>query len=415
MAISQLKLLQERFKSMRELTEKIVEPLETEDFVIQSVEDVSPPKWHLAHTTWFFEEFILKSRVEGYDYYLEDARKLFNSYYETISKPFPRSNRGLISRPTVAEVFDYRRAVDASMISLLEREEPDEELIHLMELGIQHEQQHQELLITDIKYNLSINPIGPAYHKEAFDHGVINLPEMTWTSYEEGLVSIGTNNEHFSFDNERPLHQQYVYAYQLADRPVSNGEFLAFMEDGGYETPEYWLSDGWQAVTSNEWKAPLYWEEENGIWKQFTLAGMKPIDLDAPVRHISFYEADAFARWAGARLPTEAEWEHALAEHVNDAFFLEKLMEGGEVNSSSFTGYVWEWTASPYVAYPQSARPEGALGEYNMKFMSNQMVLRGGSAYTPGGHIRSTYRNFFPAEKRWQCMGVRLAKNESRG
>jgi ergothioneine biosynthesis protein EgtB len=413
MSVTELEILKKRFMAMRKLSEKIVEPLEKEDYVVQAVEDVSPPKWHLAHTTWFFEEFILKQWIEGYEYYLKDARKLFNSYYETISRPFPRSVRGLITRPTVDEIKTYRWQVDKNMEKLLDSSAPDKELVHLMELGIQHEQQHQELLIADTKFNLSINPSEPVYSSEFQDGPITAVPQkMNWLSFDEGVITVGTNEEYFSFDNEQPEHRHYVYSYKIADRPVSNREFIQFINDGGYETPDYWLSDGWAAVKQENWKSPLYWEKSGGKWTHFSLTGRKNINLDAPVQHVSYFEADAYARWAGFRLPTEFEWENALKEDVSDGCCLEQTI--GLKNSqlsNLHTGYVWEWTASPYVAYPQAARPEGALGEYNMKFMNSQMVLRGGSAYTPKTHIRGTYRNFFPPEKRWQCMGIRLAAN----
>ncbi|PTL39066.1 ergothioneine biosynthesis protein EgtB [Alkalicoccus saliphilus] len=401
--------LQERFAVMRELSEKITAPLEREDYVLQAVEEVSPAKWHLAHTTWFFEEFILSKWIANYEFYLKDARKLFNSYYETLSKPFPRDQRGLISRPTVDDIYNYRAIINERMKDLLESAVITDELQHLMELGIQHEQQHQELLLTDIKYNLSINPQEPIFKKEAIEHGKGPIEKFQWLTYGEGLVSIGTNNHHFSFDNERPSHYQYLYDFQLANRPVTNKEFLTFIEDGGYKKPEYWLSDGWKIVQEQQWEAPLYWNEVEGTL--YTLGGRKRIPMNRPVQHVSFYEADAYARWASARLPSEAEWEIALGKDMKEGTTLEETLEGKVTNLPLATGHVWEWTASPYTSYPQSARPDGALGEYNMKFMSNQMVLRGGSAYTPSGHIRPTYRNFFPADKRWQCTGFRLAKN----
>ncbi|MGJ9384605.1 ergothioneine biosynthesis protein EgtB [Salipaludibacillus sp. CF4.18] len=409
-----MKSILEQYVYTRDLTLKIVEPLEIEDYGIQANADVSPPKWHLAHTTWFFEDFILMHYKQGYQYYLEDARKLFNSYYETLSKPFPKSKRGLVSRPTVKEVMEYRHAVDKEIIALLsEGEDLDDEFYKLIELGINHEQQHQELLITDMKYNFSENPIQPAY-KEASSLGESKqtVAPINWSSFEEGLATVGSNEERFKFDNEEPAHKHYLYPFSIADRPVTNGEFMKFIEVGGYSSPEYWLSDGWATVGKEQLEAPLYWEKHEGSWYTYTLFGLKEVNQYEPVTHISFYEADAYARWAGFRLPTEQEWEHAFKEEKIEGSFLENFIldEASDPEKTVF-GSVWEWTKSPYVAYPESARPEGALGEYNAKFMSNQMVLRGGSCATPRNHVRLTYRNFFHPDKRWQFSGLRLAKD----
>jgi ergothioneine biosynthesis protein EgtB len=405
--------LLKQYEYTRNLTLKIVEPLEIEDFVVQAMEDSSPPKWHLAHTTWFFEEFILMNFKPGYQYYLEDARKLFNSYYETLSKPFPRSKRGLIARPTVKEVLDYRRAVDEEISSLFTySHDLGEEFLYLVELGIHHEQQHQELLMTDIKYHFSINPLKPVYKQDIEQPSQYSsVPPLEWTSFEEGLGMIGTDHQDFSFDNEQPAHKHFLYPFAIANRPVTNGEYMKFIEDNGYETPVYWLSDGWATVNQQQSKAPLYWEFKDGMWVHFTLSGLKPVEKKQPVTHISFYEADAYARWAGYRLPTEYEWEHAFRNEPVEGKFLENLLfhESYDDRKNIF-GTVWEWTKSPYIPYPKSSKLEGALGEYNAKFMSNQMVLRGGSCATPRNHIRLTYRNFFHPDKRWQFSGIRLAK-----
>ncbi|WP_371320141.1 ergothioneine biosynthesis protein EgtB [Chengkuizengella axinellae] len=405
----------EKYQYTRNLTLQIVEPLEIEDFGIQTMVDVSPPKWHLAHTTWFFEEFVLMDHKPGYSYNLEGARKLFNSYYETLNKPFPRSKRGLISRPTVREVLDYRSAVDEEIIGLFNKgDELDEKLYSLILLGIHHEQQHQELLMTDIKYNFSINPLRPSYKESLHDASRNStVSTLKWDHFNGGITSIGTNNQDFSFDNEQPAHKHFLYPFAIANRPATNGEYLEFIEDNGYTNAVNWLSDGWETVLREKWSTPLYWENIDGIWYEFTLSGLKPLEKNQPVSHISFYEADAFARWSGYRLPTEQEWEHAFQDIPVEGKLLENLLFNEKYESDKTTfGTVWEWTSSPYTRYPQSARSEGALGEYNAKFMSNQMVLRGGSSATPRNHIRATYRNFFQPDKRWQFSGLRLAKEE---
>ncbi|PYZ97026.1 hypothetical protein CR205_13865 [Alteribacter lacisalsi] len=394
---------------------RITEPLETEDYVVQSMSDVSPPKWHMAHTTWFFEDFILNTFVDGYEYRFEATRKLFNSYYETLGKPFPRHQRGLLSRPTVNEIIDYRKAVDKEMTSFLsDPENLTDEILSLLEIGLQHEQQHQELLITDVKYNFSINPLHPVFHPKPLSPVETSAPPMKWLRFEGGVAEVGTNEEHFSFDNERPEHKVYLYPFSIASRPVTNGEYISFIEEGGYSDPKYWLSEGWAIVNQKGWQAPLYWEHVNGEWFYFTMHGYKKVEPNEPVTHISFYEADAYARWEGCRLPSEHEWETAFKNRPVSGQFLESMdFHPAFDEDQSPYGSVWDWTRSPYTPYPESARPDGALGEYNAKFMSNQMVLRGGSCATPDNHVRVTYRNFFHPDKRWQFSGIRLAKDET--
>ncbi|WP_280522702.1 ergothioneine biosynthesis protein EgtB [Marinococcus halophilus] len=402
-----------RFTALRKQTMKLTAPLYTEDFMIQAHPDVSPAKWHLAHTTWFFEQFILKPYDDNYEEFSKFSNGLYNSYYETQGKPFPKQYRGLISRPTTEDTMEYRRHVEEAMEHFLQKGPWNEEIAELMETGLQHEQQHQELLVTDTKFNFSMNPLNPAYlENESFEEQG-ETSKLEWHAYEDELTTIGTDNLHFSFDNERPEHKFYLHAFSIASRPVTNEEYIRFIEDGGYEDPELWLSEGWGIVQEQDWKAPLYWQKQGGIWFYFTMNGLKEVRLHEPIAHISYYEADAYARWAGARLPTEQEWEYAFRGAEADGTFLESESYHPRPLQSSPNAYgdVWEWTRSPYSPYPGNRPPEGAMGEYNAKFMSNQMVLRGGSCATPKSHIRSTYRNFFPPEKRWQFSGLRLAKD----
>ncbi len=407
------KMIGERFLAVRAETARLCEPLNVDDYQLQSMPDCSPPKWHLAHTTWFFETFVLAKFAPNFRPFHPEFGYLFNSYYEAVGQRWPRSARGLLSRPTVAEIFDYRRDVDERMTAFLEA--ADEATIDatapLIEIGINHEQQHQELLLTDIKHAFGLNPLRPAYARSTVvaPSAVSHRPQ--WCSFESGVYRIGHGGDEFAFDNEGPPHNVYLNAYQIASRLVSNGEFLKFVEDGGYNRPEFWLSDGWAACRQNHWSAPLYWEFEADRWSLFTLHGMRPLDLAEPVCHVSFYEADAYARWAGARLPTEAEWEIATKGDATGNFLdsghLHPMADG-----DTFCGDVWTWTASPYSPYPGYRPASGALGEYNGKFMCNQIVLRGGSCVTPAGHVRTTYRNFFPPDARWQFSGVRLAKDQ---
>lgn len=388
-----------RFAAVRAHTESLSRRLSPEDCNLQSMPDASPPKWHLAHSTWFFETFVLSTR-DGYEPFDPAFNFLFNSYYNAVGERHPRPKRGMLSRPSVAEVYRYRGVIDERIAAWLSHcsDEQLAKIDPILTLGLHHEQQHQELILTDILHAFSLNPLKPAYNARFFESAFRNPQSaIAWLDFESGVRWIGHEGDGFAFDNEGPRHRQWVEAFRIADRLVSNREFHAFMADGGYERPELWLSDGWAAKNANNWSAPLYWEQDNGGWKHFTLAGMSAIDPNAPVIHLSYYEADAFARWAGARLPTEAEWEVAVADAAD------------RVQQVSDTA--WQWTASPYVAYPGYRPAAGALGEYNGKFMCNQLVLRGGSLATPAGHTRRTYRNFFPPDARWQFAGLRLASD----
>ncbi|MGE3805573.1 MAG: ergothioneine biosynthesis protein EgtB [Gemmataceae bacterium] len=407
--------LAESFREVRERTEKLCAPLEVEDFVIQSMPDASPVKWHLAHTSWFFETFVL-ARTPRYRPFHSQYSHLFNSYYHAAGPRWSRPERGILSRPTVADVFRYRSHVDEMMDDLLRSPNMTEELADVVILGLNHEQQHQELILTDIKHALWCNPLRPVYRATLIDQ--VSRQPLEFLEFEGGVVEIGHDGHGFAFDNERPRHQVFLRRYQLANRLVSNEEYLGFMKDGGYERPELWLSDGWAARQEYDWTAPLYWElDDVGQWWQTTLTGVRPVEPNEPVCHIGFYEAAAYARWAGARLPSEAEWEHAAAgEPVHGSFLeAERLHPGDcdEVNGPlrQLFGEVWQWTGSPYVGYPGYEPPAGALGEYNGKFMCNQLALRGASCATPRSHARATYRNFFPAPARWQFTGLRLAKD----
>jgi ergothioneine biosynthesis protein EgtB len=404
-----------RFTAVRQHTERLAAPLGPEDQTVQSMPDVSPTKWHRAHTTWFFEAFVLGVHQLGYEVFDPDFAYLFNSYYEGLGERHPRAQRGLLTRPGVDEVAAYRAHVDDAVVTLLDSG-PAPEVLDLIELGLQHEQQHQELLTMDIKHVLGVNPLRPIYDERP--SVPVRSRELTWLAHDGGLVEVGHDGRGFAFDNEAPRHRAHLEPFLLGDRPVTNGEWLAFMADDGYSRAELWLSEGWVTVNAEGWQAPLYWRGDGDVWSVHTLHGVGPVDLDRPVSHVSHFEADAFARWAGARLPTEKEWEVLGATHP-DAWpdptttrpELEPTMPERE-SSPLALGEVWEWTASAYLPYPGFHPAAGAVGEYNGKFMVNQHVLRGGCSATPSGHARLTYRNFFPSASRWVFSGVRLARDQ---
>lgn len=404
--------LLESLMRVRATTVSLCDPLEPEDCVVQSAPETSPAKWHLAHTTWFFETFVLQPFVEGYKFFHDEFAFLFNSYYETVGSFYPRKDRGLLTRPSFASILDYRRHVDTHLTTLLgDTAHPHaKDIVARCTLGLHHEQQHQELLLTDIKHLFWCNPIRPAYREREPD-SASTASDIEWLAYPAGVYETGHSGDEFAFDNEMPRHRSYVEPFRIASRPVSNGEFLEFLEDGGYQQPALWLSDGWQAVRNRAWSAPLYWEQRDETWWQFSLSGMREINQAEPVCHVSYYEADAFARWAGKRLPTETEWEIAASEREHDGNFFDdnRLHPQPCSRETSFFGDVWQWTASPYSPYPGFRATAGALGEYNGKFMVNQQVLRGGSCVTSRSHIRTSYRNFFYPHERWQFKGLRLA------
>jgi ergothioneine biosynthesis protein EgtB len=451
------------YDAVRGLTEKLCEPLVPEDYVIQPMADASPTKWHLAHTTWFFEQFLLVPHAAGYRVFHPRFAYLFNSYYVTVGERHCRPRRGLLSRPTVAEVYDYRRHVDRHMREWLGNLDGRtlNELRPVVDIGLNHEQQHQELMLTDIKYTFAVNPLYPVYRERAdgatgaggsgageSSASPGRVAEHRWVRVGEGLYWVGHEGEGFAYDNEQPRHRVWVDGFEIGSRLVTNGEYKAFIEDGGYRRAELWLSEGWNAVQQNRWDCPLYWEPVEGSgeaargeagraadgssggaganraaaggWRNFTLSGMRPVDDAEPVCHVSYFEADAFARWAGARLATEAEWEVAAGDVPADGNFIDdgaahptaspNLTADDRTSPNSFGG-CWQWTRSQYLPYPGYSPPPGALGEYNGKFMCNQFVLRGGSCATSRSHVRRTYRNFFPPEARWQFSGIRLARD----
>ncbi len=417
------------FQTVRRTTRDLCRPLCTEDYVIQSMPDVSPPKWHLGHTTWFFERMILEEFADNYRACHPRYYFVFNSYYQSFGQRVARDIRGTLSRPTVEEVYAYRAEVDAKLVGLIGELEQGRyaEFADLVELGLHHEQQHQELLVTDVKHILASNPLRPTYRAcdEDGTRRAIEPSLPAFHEFEAGMFEMGAPDRGFAWDNERPRHKTWLADYGLMNRPVTCGEYLDFMKDGGYREPLLWLSDGWDAVIENGWRSPLYWDRRDGDWEIVTLRGSRPLDPAEPVAHVSFYEADAYARWENRRLPTEAEWERAARQPENplQGNFLENgrfhPAPGGrgsreeQPGMSQLFGDVWEWTGSAYLPYPGYRQDPGPLGEYNGKFMSNQMVLRGGSCATPGSHIRPSYRNFFPCDKRWQFTGIRLAKDLS--
>lgn len=413
----------EHYTRIRRQTEEICRPLLPEDTVVQPMVDVSPPKWHLAHTTWFFETFVLKPYLKGYSLFHDRYGYLFNSYYNSIGSRVLRAARGTLTRPALAEVYDYRRHVDTHMCLLLQQEDAlAPELWQALELGLQHEQQHQELLLTDIKYILSTNPLAPAF-LPATAYLITDLPatagKLNFLDVPGGIYTIGYSGTGFCFDNEQAPHQVLLQDFKIADRLVTNKEYITFMQDGGYSDFRHWLDEGFALVKSQHLEAPLYWVQQDGNWFRYTLHGLQPLHPDAPVCHLSFYEADAYANWCGERLLTEFEWEAAsqfFQPSVTNSNFTETgLLDpapAAKENGScrQLFGDAWEWTYSSYHPYPGYSKAPGALGEYNGKFMLNQMVLRGGSCATPGSHIRNTYRNFFHPDKCWQFTGIRLAK-----
>jgi ergothioneine biosynthesis protein EgtB len=419
--------IQASYEVVRRTTERLCQPLAIEDHVVQSMPDVSPPKWHLGHTTWFFEQVILERFVPGYEPFSRPYHFIFNSYYQSFGDRVARNLRGTLSRPTVAEVYGYRAAIDERMMEFIQQAGDGQlaALSTLIELGLHHEQQHQELLITDIKHIFATNPLGPVYAEPRHESSPSEVPAARFLPVAGGVFQLGAPELGFAWDNEKPRHRVLVEDFALLDRLVTCGEYLEFIQDGGYADPLLWLSDGWDARQREGWQAPLYWERADGGWRVGTLTGLRDLDRGEPVTHVSYYEAEAYARWAGRRLPTEAEWERAAA-HVRTSLTDDNFLESeryhpracrsgdGADGPRQMFGDTWEWTASAYLPYPGYRQETGPLGEYNGKFMVNQMVLRGGSCATPRSHFRATYRNFFPGDKRWQFTGIRLAANPGR-
>ncbi len=400
----------DHYHAVRATTLSLIAELAPEDTVVQTMPDVSPTKWHLAHVTWFFERFVLEPHLENYSRLSDDYHFLFNSYYVTAGQMHARPQRGLLSRPTLADILEYRSHVDAAMLQLLQTRGDDETIQQLTALGLNHEQQHQELLLTDIKHVFSCNPLEPAVSSSLAAPTPVSVPEYSYNNGDSGIHRIGAAGEGFFFDNETPRHDALLHEHRVGNRLVTNGEFREFIEDGGYTTPELWLSDGWAVVNERSWRRPLYWDE--ACVSEFTLGGRRDIVNSAPVCHVSYYEADAFARWAGARLPTEFEWESAANKEVVAGNLLSAAYwHPVAADTSQFFGDVWEWTSSSYAPYPGFKPLAGSLGEYNGKFMCNQVTVRGGSCVTADDHIRASYRSFFYPDARWQFLGFRLARD----
>jgi ergothioneine biosynthesis protein EgtB len=413
------------YKRTRKRTEELANPLEKEDYVIQAVTDASPTKWHLAHVSWFYEAFILKSFDSNYKPLNDMYNYLFNSYYTDVGEFFPRPKRGTLSRPTVAEVYDFRKYIDNSMLPMLENTQINKQLQTLALLGGNHEQQHQELMMTDLKHNFGSNPLFPVYQKTPTlnTKDDESLTEINFISIEGGISEIGHRQDSFAFDNEMPVNKVYLNDYRIANRLVTNGEFLKFIEEGAYQDHKYWLSDGWDFVKSEGARAPLHWHYIDGEWFTYTLAGLKKLNLNEPVSHVSYFEAEAYAKFTGKRLPTEAEWEHAVlskgipitkGNFFENGYLQPKPLDHEDLSVSDLIhqayGDVWEWTSSAYLPYPGFSVLAEGVSEYNGKFMNAQMVLKGGSCVTPVDHIRASYRNFFQSEKQWQFTGIRLAE-----
>lgn len=405
-----------RYSAVRQTTQSLVAPLSAEDCVVQSLPEASPAKWHLAHTSWFFETFVLERADATYQRFDPAFRVLFNSYYVSVGERHPRPQRGLLTRPSLEAIERYRAHVDAAMCRLLERDTLAPDLAAIVELGLHHEQQHQELILMDVKHLLGTQPLQPAYRADLAPCAAPGAPATAWRACPGGIVEVGHAGDDFSFDNERPRHRVLTREFELASHPVSNRDWLAFMADDGYRRPTLWLSDGWATAEREGWRAPLYWSFVDGAWHTYTLAGCMPVDPDAPVCHVSYYEADAYATWAGARLPEEHEWEQAavglpVAGNLLEADCLHPRAAPAPARLAQMFGDVWEWTRSSYAPYPGFRTAPGALGEYNGKFMCNQYVLRGGACVTPATHLRATYRNFFYPQQRWQFSGLRLARD----
>jgi len=415
--ISERGQLLQRFKDVRSFTLKLVKPLETEDFVIQIVEHASPAKWHLAHSSWFFEAFLLNKALPDYQFKHPKYNYLFNSYYLQTGEPHCRNKRGNLSRPTVKEVFEYRSHVNEHITEFIKTcgDEEFEKWKDVIEVGLNHEQQHQELLLTDLKIMFSKNPLHPVYMEKTRPDAP-GQNDINWLSFDEGVYEAGHPGGAFGYDNEFPRHKTYIHGFELADRLITNGEYLEFLESGGYEEPKFWLDEGYARIIEHGLNSPLYWQLKDGVWHQFTLNGLEPLDLNEPVTHVNYYEADAYARWAGCRLPSEFEWELAAepldinGSFVDTANYHPIGADPATPGLKQMFGEVWQWTRSAYAAYPGYETFPGALGEYNGKFMCNQYVLRGGSCATPKNHYRKTYRNFFHTKFSWQFTGIRLAR-----